>query len=112
MSTYNIHEISILYVKGFYKFLNRYRIELSRDSAYDLFKYSMKQLCDLEATEYNLEIRKYGDKCIRYLKKLKGTPSELQVLSLEDRINLVGCCGVYFVAKNSIKVLQVKEEIM
>lgn len=97
MRKYNIHELSKVYVKGFCKFLKSNKLDLDKESGYTLFIYSMKKLCCLETSEYSLEIRKYSDKCVKYLKHLKGTPKDYSITNLEERIDLVECSSVYFV---------------
>lgn len=94
---YNIHVLARVYSKEFCKFLNKYKIKTDETNAFELFSYSMKKIYDIETTEYNLEIRKYGEKCIKFLSKVKGIPLDLRKAPLEERINLIKCCRVYIV---------------
>ena len=94
---YNIHVLARVYSKEFCKFLKRYKLKINENNAFELFVYSMKKLYNLEATEYNLEIRKYSEKCIIYLSKVKGIPADLRKSTLEERIDLIRCCKVYIV---------------
>lgn len=91
----NIHSLARTYAKGFHKFLKYSKIGIKGEVMYSLFSYSIKSICGLEATEYNSEIRKYGDDCISYLKRLKGTPKDLEILSLEEKTNLISLSCIY-----------------
>ena len=94
---YNMHVLARVYSKEFCRFLKRHKMKINETNAFELFVYSMKRLYDLETTEYNLEIRKYGERCINHLSKVKGIPKELRNATLEERINLIKCCKVYIV---------------
>lgn len=72
-------------------------MKINETNAFELFLYSMKSLYNLEVSEYNLEIRKYGERCIKCLGKVKGIPKELRTATLEERMNLIKCCKVYIV---------------
>lgn len=92
---YSVHNLARTYAKGFHNYLKSRKIYLKDDVMYSLFSYSIKSICGLEATEYNSEIRKHGDDCISYLKRLRGTPKDLEVFSLEEKTNLISLSCIY-----------------
>ena len=92
-----MHSLARTYAKGFHKFLEYSKIDVKGEVMYSLFSYAIKSMCDLEVTEYNSEIRKYGTNCIEYLSNLKGTPRDLSKLSFEDKANLVSLSCVWVV---------------
>lgn len=94
---YNIHVLARVYSKEFCKFLKRHRIRTNENNAFELFSYSMKTIYGIETSEYNLEIRKYGERCIKFLSKVKGIPLDLRKATVEERMNLIKCCKVYII---------------
>lgn len=103
---YNYNELARNYVRGFYKFL-LWETDIKRnEDAYLLFRYSIKKICGMEVSEINESILKYGDKCINYLKGLKGVPKHMEKIGFEDRVHLFDYCETYLV---SIHLLALKE---
>lgn len=97
---YNYNELARTYVKGFYKFIVGYTNISNKEDAYILFRYSLRRLYGLEANEVNEAVLEYGDKCIEYLRNLKGTPKNIFKISWIDRVHLFDYCETYLVTIN------------
>lgn len=92
-----IHNLARIYAKGFYNYLNSRKIVIDEVTTHEFFAYCIKTICGVEAIEYNKTIRKYGDDCIQYLRKLKGTPKDLSSLTLEEKSNIINLGLIYVI---------------
>lgn len=99
---YNYNDLARTYVRGFYKFILEYTDIKNRTEAYLLFRYSLKKIFNIEVSEINEAVLKYGDRCVSYLKSLKGTPKSVENISFEDRVHLFDYCEIYLVTINML----------
>lgn len=92
---YNYNSLARTYVRGFYKFIVEYTNIWDREEAYILFRYSLKKVYGMEASEINEAVLQYGDQCINYLKDLPDTPKNINKISFEERVHLFDYCETY-----------------
>ena len=92
----NIHSLARVYARKFFNFLVKRDIPISRVKAYSLYTHAMSKYLGLESHEYSLEIQKYGDVSIKAIQKFKCKKIDVDKLSLEEKIDFLRVCKVYF----------------
>lgn len=92
---YNYNSLARTYVRGFYKFILERTNISKKEDAYILFRYSLKKVYGIEASEINGAVLQYGDKCIEYLSNLPDTPRNVSKISFEERVHLFDYCETY-----------------
>lgn len=104
---YNIFEVSSRYCRSYYKFLTRNTKVRSSREAKELFLYGMKKICNLDNSEWNKSIDRYGEDCINYLRGMEIIP-RIEELSFEDRVKVVSVCEMYMDVTGLISYLRIQ----
>lgn len=94
MKKYNVAEVAFKYVFSFFNFVKSNIEERDTNKLYPLFYYGVKSLYGFERIEYNEVIEEYGQKFIKELYSVKGTPSkrEIDSFSFENRVQVLSAC--------------------
>lgn len=94
MKKYNVAEVAFKYVFSFVNFVKSNIEERDTNKLYPLFYYGVKSLYGFERIEYNEVIEEYGQKFVKELYSVKGTPSKREIdnFSFENRVQVLSAC--------------------
>lgn len=96
---YSIKGIVEKYVKEFIKFIEINNLsDVGGEDLSELFSYGVRVIYDIPYFKHNFYVDRYGDNCVKFLKKVKGVPKKSKRLSIEDKVNIVTMCNSYFLA--------------
>jgi len=96
---YSLKNIVSLYIKQYIQFVKEKNLDkVSKDDLYELFTYGVRTIYEIPYFNTNFYVDRYGEECMKYLKKAKGIPKKSKRLSITDKFEIVSMCNSYFLA--------------